>query len=52
MDEEAANQSKLQAEEALKSEGSSLNYAKVRAELAETVAQIRTIQRLRKKAGR
>ena len=52
LDEEAANQAKIQAEEALKSEGSTLNYAKARAELAETVAQIRTIQRLRKKAGR
>lgn len=52
LDEEAANQAKLQAEEALKSEGSSMNYAKARAELAETVAQIKTIQRLRKKAGR
>ena len=52
LDEEAANQAKLQAEEAMKSEGSSMNYAKARAELAETVAQIKTIQRLRKKAGR
>ena len=52
LDEEAASQAKLQAEEALKNEGSSINYAKARAELAETVAQIRTIQRLRKKAGR
>ena len=52
LDEEAASQAKLQAEEALKNEGNSINYAKARAELAETVAQIRTIQRLRKKAGR
>ena len=52
LDEEAAKQAKLQAEEALKSEGSSINYAKARAEFAETVAQIKTIQRLRKKAGR
>ena len=52
LDEEAASQAKFQAEEALKTEGSSMNYAKARAELAETVAQIKTIQRLRKKAGR
>ena len=52
LDEEAANQAKLQAEESLKNEGNPLNYAKARAELAETIAQIRTIQRLRKKAGR
>ena len=52
LDEEAASKAKLQAEEALKGEGSSMNYAKARAELAETVAQIKTIQRLRKKAGR
>ena len=52
LDEEAASQAKLQAEEALKNEASSLNYAKARAELAETVAQIKTIQRLRKKSGR
>ena len=52
LDEEAASQAKLQAEEALKNEASSMNYAKARAELAETVAQIKTIQRLRKKSGR
>ena len=52
LDEEAASQAKLQAEEALKNETSSMNYAKARAELAETVAQIKTIQRLRKKSGR
>lgn len=52
LDEEAASHAKLQAEEALKNEASSMNYAKARAELAETVAQIKTIQRLRKKSGR
>ena len=52
LDEEAASQAKLQAEEALKNEASSMNYAKARAELAETGAQIKTIQRLRKKSGR
>ena len=52
LDEEAASQAKLQAEEALKNEARSMNYAKARAELAETVAQIKTIQRLRKKSGR
>ena len=52
LDEEAASQAKLKAEEDLKNETSSMNYAKARAELAETVAQIKTIQRLRKKSGR
>ena len=52
LDEEAASQAKLQAEEVLKNEATSMDYAKARAELAETVAQIKTIQRLRKKSGR
>ncbi len=52
LDEEAASQAKLQAEEVLKNEATSMDYTKARAELAETVAQIKTIQRLRKKSGR
>ena len=52
IDEEAVIKSKEAAEAILQEGSGSMNYAKARAELAETAAQIRTIQRLRKRAGR
>mgnify|MGYP001375362347 FL=1 len=52
IDEAAVIKSKEAAEAILQEGSGSMNYAKARAELAETAAQIRTIQRLRKRAGR
>ena len=52
IDEEAVIKSKEAAEAILQEGSGSMNYAKARAELAETAAQIRTIQRLRRRAGR
>lgn len=51
IDEAAALEAKRQAEEALSNRESAIDYAKAQAELAEAVAQLQTIQRLRKRAG-
>lgn len=49
LDEEKALEAKRQAEEAMKDRASAMDYAKAQAELAEAVAQIQAIQKLRKK---
>jgi F-type H+-transporting ATPase subunit epsilon len=49
LDEAKANQAKKQAEDALTKQKGDIDYAKAQAELAEAVAQIQAIQRLRKK---
>ena len=51
LDEAKAIEAKQAAEQALKDRQSDIDYAKAQAELAEAVAQLQTIQRLRKKAG-
>ena len=52
LDEAAALAAKQRAEEALKSRQSDIDYAKAMAELAEAVAQLRAIGRLRDKTKR
>lgn len=52
LDEAAVVKAKAAAEQALADSGAAMDYAKARAELAETVAQLQTIQRLRRRAGR
>ncbi|MDO9371345.1 MAG: F0F1 ATP synthase subunit epsilon [Gammaproteobacteria bacterium] len=49
VDEAAALEAKQHAEQAMRDRKSDLDYAKAQAELAEAVAQLQTIQRLRKK---
>jgi len=51
LDEAAALKAKDRAENAMKDKQSDFDYAKAQAELAEAVAQLRTIQKLRKKSG-
>ncbi|VAW75439.1 ATP synthase epsilon chain [hydrothermal vent metagenome] len=51
LDEAAALKAKERAETAMKDKQSDFDYAKAQAELAEAVAQLRTIQKLRKKSG-
>ncbi|HHL44997.1 MAG TPA: F0F1 ATP synthase subunit epsilon [Gammaproteobacteria bacterium] len=51
LDETAALEAKTRAEQALKDRKSDIDYAKAQAELAEAVAQLHTIQRLRKRMG-
>ncbi|ARU32750.1 F0F1 ATP synthase subunit epsilon [Sulfuriferula sp. AH1] len=48
LDESRALEAKRQAEEAMKNHSSEMEYAKAQAELAEAVAQIAAIQKLRK----
>lgn len=52
LDEAAAAEAKQRAEQMLKDRTSEFEYAKAEKELAEAVAQLQAIQRLRKKAGR
>jgi len=52
LDEAAALKAKERAEKAMIDKQSDFDYAKAQAELAEAVAQLRTIQKLRKKSGR
>lgn len=52
MDEAAALEAKQRAEQALQDRKSELDYAQAEAELAEAIAQLQTIQRVRKRAGR
>ena len=52
LDEAAVIQAKQAAEQAIAEKSTAMDYAKARAELAETVAQLQTIQRLRRRAGR
>ena len=49
LDEAQANASKKAAEEAMKNRSSDVDYAKAQAELAEAIAQIQAIQKLRQK---
>lgn len=51
LDEAAALKAKERAEKAMEDKQSDFDYAKAQAELAEAVAQLRTIQHLRKKSG-
>ncbi|HYW04761.1 MAG TPA: F0F1 ATP synthase subunit epsilon [Gammaproteobacteria bacterium] len=52
IDEAAAQEAKRQAEEALASQQAELDYAKVQAELAEAVAKLRALERLRRTGRR
>ena len=52
LDEAAAESAKRRAEDALENQRSDFEYAKAKAELAEAVAQLRTIQRLKKKGAK
>jgi F-type H+-transporting ATPase subunit epsilon len=47
LDEAAVIEAKRRAEDALENQKSDFEYAKAKAELAEAVAQLRTIQRIR-----
>jgi F-type H+-transporting ATPase subunit epsilon len=49
LDMAAAEEARRRAEDALRNQQSDIDYAKAQAELAEAVAQIRSIERLRKK---
>jgi F-type H+-transporting ATPase subunit epsilon len=48
LDEARALEAKRRAEEAMKDRSASMDYARAQAELAEAVAQLATIQKLRK----
>lgn len=48
LDEARALEAKRQAEDAMKNRSSSMDYARAQAELAEAVAQLAAIQKLRK----
>ena len=52
LDEAAAIRAKERAERAMDDRQSDFDYAKAQAELAEAVAQLRTINNIRQKAGR
>ncbi len=52
LDEAAALEAKRRAEEALTNRHADFDYARAQAELAEAVAQLRAIERLRKQLGR
>lgn len=50
LDEAAAHQAKERAEEALRDRKADLDYAKAQAELAEAIAQLRAIKKLRERS--
>lgn len=50
LDEAAALEAKRQAEEAIKSKQSDIDYARAQAELAAAIAQLQTIQKIREKS--
>ncbi|MFI0473123.1 F0F1 ATP synthase subunit epsilon [Halomonas sp. HMF6819] len=52
LDEAAAEQAREEALKAFNDKSAELDYTRASAELAEAVAQLRTIQQLRKKAGK
>lgn len=52
LDESAALKAKERAEEALKNRQANIDYAKAQIELAEAMAQLRAIQKLRQQAHR
>ncbi|HVK94346.1 MAG TPA: ATP synthase F1 subunit epsilon, partial [Noviherbaspirillum sp.] len=49
LDEAKANEARKQAEEALRNRGGKIDYAKAQAELAEAIAQIQAISKMRQK---
>lgn len=51
LDEAAALAAKERAEQALADNASDIEYARAQAELAEAIARLRTVQRLRQQAG-
>jgi F-type H+-transporting ATPase subunit epsilon len=51
LDESAALEAKREAEDALRNSEAGVDYARAQAELAEAVAQLRAIDKLRKKKG-
>lgn len=51
IDEAAALAAKQRAEETLQNREGQMDYARAQAELAEAIAQLRTIERLRKQLG-
>lgn len=51
LDEAKALEAKQRAEEALKDRSAAMDYAKAEAELAEAVAQIRAIEKIRRQTG-
>jgi F-type H+-transporting ATPase subunit epsilon len=52
LDEAAAEEARQQALKAFNEKSAELDYSRAAAELAEAVAQLRTIQQLRKKSGK
>ena len=52
LDEAAIMKAKEEAENAFHDKSDTIDYAKARAALAETAAQLQTLQRLRKRGGR
>ncbi|MCG6656672.1 F0F1 ATP synthase subunit epsilon [Halomonas campisalis] len=52
LDEAAAEEARQHALKAFNEKSAELDYSRAAAELAEAVAQLRTIQQLRKKAGK
>jgi len=52
VDEAAAIEAQKHAEDALADQSSEIEYGRATAELAEAVAQLRTLQAIRKKAGK
>jgi F-type H+-transporting ATPase subunit epsilon len=50
LDEAKALEAKKAAEEAMRDRSSQINYAQAQAELAEAMAQLQTLQKLRKKS--
>ncbi|MEQ8288904.1 MAG: F0F1 ATP synthase subunit epsilon [Gammaproteobacteria bacterium] len=52
LDEAAILKAKEEAENAFHDKSDAIDYAKARAQLAETAAQLQTLQRMRKRSGR
>src|SRR3990170_8835478 len=52
IDEAAALKAKERAEEALRDRQADIDYAKAQAELSQAIAQLRSIQKLRERAGK
>ncbi len=52
LDEAAALEAKKEAEKAMKDRASEFEYAKAQSELAEAVAQLRTIQKIRERTSK
>jgi len=52
MDEAAAIEAQKQAEQAINNQTGDFDYASAATQLAEVVAQLRTIQQIRKKLGK